>query len=199
MTHNWTDGLFGRLIDWVSEWVREWKIDKLIGRATLEYPSSPQLPLLGCIHDFQFHLTLRNVCIWISDLRKAADHFCSVLSYWRSNKVGCWDHHAVCLVSASHHFTFETVCWFSRYLFYICRHWRTPQHRTFNFLWWVISAREMLEIMGREWQYRSVYLGCESSALRVKFSTHNTTCCHIASFNIGISNEILIKVILARN
>jgi hypothetical protein len=24
-------------------------------------------------------------------------------------------------------------------------------------------------------------------------------CCHIASFNIGISNEILIKVILARN
>jgi hypothetical protein len=102
-------------------------------------------------------------------------------------------------VSASHHFTFETVCWFSRYLFYICRHWRTPQHRTFNFLWWVISAREMLEIMGREWQYRSVYLGCESSALRVKFSTHNTTCCHIASFNIGISNEILIKVILARN
>ena len=93
----------------------------------------------------------------------------------------------------------KQFCWFSRYLFYICRHWRTPQHRTFNFLWWVISAREMLEIMGREWQYRSVCLGCESSALRAELSTHNTICCHIASFNIGISNEILIKVILARN
>ena len=38
-----------------------------------------------------------------------------------------------------------------------------------------------------------------SSALRATLNTHNTTCCNIANFNIGISNEILIKVILARN
>ena len=39
----------------------------------------------------------------------------------------------------------------------------------------------------------------QSSALRAKLNTHNTTCCHIASFNIGISDVLLIKVILARN
>ena len=40
---------------------------------------------------------------------------------------------------------------------------------------------------------------CASGTLQVKLNTHNTTCCHIASFNIGISKVFLIKVILARN